>query len=87
MVVSTLYLFGIQQLSIQSHITNPLYNYDLGVDLQAESACINDPVALNEVEKAVTNWKFGKAMGIDMIPNEILKHQQLLYSIYSFLGT
>ena len=48
--------------------------------------CLNIPVSIEEVKKVLISLRCGKAVGIDNLPNEILKHKNilpLLHSLYA----
>ncbi len=59
--------FRAEMLSNKSHLERgmlePLYVSDID---------LNKPITAEEVKKAVTRTKNGKAMGTDNIPNEVL---------------
>ncbi len=45
---------------------------------------LNQPIRLEEVKKAVTRAKNGKAMGTDNIPNEVLKNDRVIGALHAF---
>ncbi len=71
--------FKAEMLSNKSHLErgmlDPLYVSD--VDL-------NKPITADEVRKAVTRTKNGKAMGTDNIPNEVLKNDLVIGALHAF---
>lgn len=54
--------------------------------IDTEQQSINDPISIEEVKRAVHGLKNGKAVGVDNVPNEILKSDKLtniLHELYN----
>ncbi len=47
-----------------------------------ENPQLNCPLSYNEVEKIVNKLKLNKSSGIDQIPNEVLKHHDVMLMLY-----
>ncbi len=47
-----------------------------------ENPQLNCPLSYNEVEKIVNKLKLNKSSGIDKIPNEVLKHHDVMLMLY-----
>ena len=50
-------------------LTTDIHNYTE----TEQSSPLNQAITTNEVEQAINKLKFGKAVGVDLIPNEIMK--------------
>ena len=46
---------------------------------------INQPLSYDEIENVTKNLKLKKATGFDSIPNEVLKHPDVIYLLYKLL--
>ncbi len=44
---------------------------------------LNGQITLDELRKAINSTKCGKAIGVDNVPNEILKNVNLLNALHS----
>ncbi len=51
--------------------------------LYESNRMLNQPITLDEVKKAVTRAKSGKAMGTDSIPNEVLKNDRIVGALHA----
>ena len=52
-----------------------------------ENIYLNKAISYDEIERVVKNLKLRKAVGIDKIPNEILKYKNIMifmYRIFSY---
>ncbi len=58
----------------KDHMQDPLYN---------ANANLNKPISLDEIKKVVSHAKNGKAVGMDNIPNEILKCQPIIGALHA----
>ena len=59
--------------------------YELN-NTDANSVDYNQPFNMDEINRICNNLKLGKAVGPDMIPNEILKHESLRNLLLKFLN-
>ena len=46
---------------------------------------VNCEIAYDEVEKLIKKAKNNKALGIDFIPNEVMKHQSVMLALWQML--
>lgn len=50
-----------------------------------ENVFLNDHIGYDEIEKVIEKLKGGKAMGIDFIPNEVLKSTSLIFLLWKLM--
>ena len=63
------------KLHLERGMLDPLYTPNIA---------LNQPLEINEVRKAVGLAKNGKAMGMDHVPNEVLKNDTVIKVLHAF---
>ena len=80
----------LQDLQFLQYVTQQIEHYDTclyhGMGLP-QNEYLNEPIAMYEIENAISRLKLNKASGIDMIPNEILKQKSMIKSLHLFIST
>ena len=68
-----------------------LYSFELtefyGNEYLLDNLEVNSRITVQEVELATRRLKLGKAVGYDTVPNEVIKHPQLLNIFTEFFNT
>ena len=72
--------FMSQVENLHSQWEDDLSDYPVMDDLSADE--LNVPIILAEVTHAITKCKNGKSVGIDNVPNEIIKQPPMIYLLY-----
>ena len=72
--------------SIEAHCrewdTHTPADDDISEDNELWTDMLNSPIDIAETTRALQRAKTGKSIGVDKLPNEVLKHPQLLYSLH-----
>ncbi len=71
--------FKTEVLDTKSHLERGMLD-----PLYTPNITLNRPIEIDEVRKAVGQAKNGKAMGMDNVPNEVLKNENVIKALHAF---